>query len=89
MPVDLSWHGLRYARKVGVERPVQSDVLNLPFANNRFDLVLSVDVLPHLPRDEETVAAGEMAGVLAPGGLLVIRAAALDILRSRHSRVCA
>ena len=85
VPVDISWDGLSYARRMGVERPVQSDICSLPFASASFDLVMSVDVLPHLPRGVERLAAAEFARVLAPGGLLFVRAAALDILRSRHS----
>jgi len=85
VPVDLSWDGLRYAREMGVEHAAQADVMELPFPDGAFDLVMSVDVLPHLPRGEEHRAAREMARVLARGGLLVARAAALDVLRSRHS----
>jgi len=84
-PVDISWDGLAYARKMGVERVAQADIRRLPFAAGAFDLVLSIDVLPHLPPGEEDGAICEFARVLAPGGLLVIRAAALDVLRSRHS----
>jgi SAM-dependent methyltransferase len=85
IPMDLSADGLRYARQMGVERPVQGDTCKLPFATGAFDLVLSMDVLPHLPAGSEQQAANEMARVLAPGGLLAVRAAALDLLRSRHS----
>jgi len=85
VPLDISWDGLSYARKMGVRNPVQSDICSLPFAAAAFDLVLSVDVLPHLPPGLEHQAASEFARVLAPGGSLLIRAAALDILRSRHS----
>jgi SAM-dependent methyltransferase len=85
VPVDISWDGLAYARRLGVERPVQADICILPFAPAAFDLVLSVDVLQHLPPGAESLAVSEFARVLAPGGLLVARAAALDILRSRHS----
>ncbi len=85
IPLDLSADGLRYARGMGVERPVQGDTCLLPFAAGAFDLVLSMDVLPHLPAGAEQQAAREMARVLAPGGILAVRAAALDILRSRHS----
>jgi SAM-dependent methyltransferase len=83
--VDISPDGLNYARKLGVQRPVQADICSLPFAPATFDMVLSVDVLPHLPRGIESGAISEMARVLRHGGHLVIRAAALDILRSRHS----
>jgi SAM-dependent methyltransferase len=85
VPMDFSWHGLRYARQMGVERAVQGDIRGLPFSDGAFDLVMSVDVLPHLPRGQEQLAARELARVLARGGLLVVRTAALDILRSRHS----
>jgi SAM-dependent methyltransferase len=85
VPLDVSSHGLRYARRMGVQRPIQGDTCNLPFASGIFDLVISLDVLPHLARGREREAAAEMARVLAPGGLLAIRASALDILRSRHS----
>jgi len=86
VPMDLSADGLRYAREMGVTRPVQGDTCSLPFTKDAFDIVLSMDVLPHLPPGAEIQAAKEMARVLAPGGLLVVRAAALDILRSRHSQ---
>lgn len=85
VPMDISPDGLRYARAMGVERAVQGDATNIPFAGGAFDLVLSVDVLAHLDRGTETAAAREMARVLAPGGLVVVRTSALDILRSRHS----
>lgn len=83
--MDLSSEGLRYARAMGVQRPVQGDICTLPFASSAFDIVLSMDVLPHLPAGAEQHAVREMARVLAPGGLLVVRAAALESLRSRHS----
>jgi SAM-dependent methyltransferase len=85
VPTDISWDGLAHARRMGVQRPVQADICRLPFAPASFDLVVSVDVLPHLPHGAERLAVCEFARVLAPGGLLAIRAAALDILRSRHS----
>ncbi len=85
VPLELSWDGLRYAREMGVQQPVQGDIRALPFPGGAFDLVISIDVLAHLPRGHEHDAARELSRVLAPGGLLVVRTAALDILRSRHS----
>jgi SAM-dependent methyltransferase len=85
VPLDLSWDGLRYAREMGVQQPVQGDIRALPFPHGAFDLVMSIDVLAHLPRGQEQPAVRELSRVLAPGGLLVVRTAALDILRSRHS----
>ena len=85
VPMDISADGLRYARSMGVERPVQGDTTRLPFEDRSFDLVLSMDVLVHLPRPKEYDAMRELVRVLRHRGMLVIRTAALDVLRSRHS----
>jgi SAM-dependent methyltransferase len=85
VPMDISADGLRYARGMGIERPVQGDVRSMPFEAGTFDLVFSIDVLAHLPRPDEQSAAREMARVLTPGGLVAVRTSAFDFLRSRHS----
>jgi SAM-dependent methyltransferase len=82
---DLGWEGLRYARQLGVKHALQCDAMALPFPCASFDFVMSLDMIVHLPRPLELEAAREWTRVLAPGGLLVVRAAALDLLRSRHS----
>jgi SAM-dependent methyltransferase len=84
-PADLGWEGLEFGRKMGLERLVQADLRALPYRAGSFDMVMSLDVVVHLPRGEENTAMRELVRVLAPGGLLVIRVSALDILRSRHS----
>ncbi len=84
VPLDYSRDGLHYARALGVRDPVQGDTRSLPFPTGVFDLVLSIDVIAHLPRGEEFAAASELVRVTKPGGLLVVRTSALDILRSRH-----
>jgi SAM-dependent methyltransferase len=84
-PLDLGWEGLRYGQEMGLERLAQADLRALPYRANAFDLVMSLDVIVHLQRGEEYGALREMARVLVPGGLLVLRTSALDILRSRHT----
>jgi SAM-dependent methyltransferase len=88
-PVDLGWEGLVYARSMGLERLLQCDVAALPFESGSFDLLQSMDVIVHFPRGEERRAVAEFARVLCPGGTLVIRVSALDILQSRHSTFAA
>jgi ubiquinone/menaquinone biosynthesis C-methylase UbiE len=84
-PLDLGREGLEYARGYGLDRLIQGNVMALPFAAESFDAVVSMDVLVHLPRGEEVQALSEFARVLKPGGLLVLRLAAFEMLRSRHS----
>lgn len=85
--IDLSTVGLAYARdRYGLERIAGADLESLPFADGRFDAVLSMDVLVHFPRGKEHRAVAELVRVLRPGGTLFLRVSALDILRSRHSQ---
>jgi len=83
--LDLDWGGLRHAQERGVSRLTQGDLAALPFPAESFDAVISLDVIVHFPRGEEGRALAELTRVLARGGLLVLRVAALDTLRSRHS----
>ena len=84
-PLDLQMEGLQYAKGLGVTGLAQGDVAALPYRSGAFDAVACLDVIVHFPRGGESRALAELARVLAPGGLLVLRVAALDVLRSRHS----
>ncbi len=56
-------------RELGVGNPVQGDIRSLPFCRGAFDLVMSLDVLAHLPPGEEHGAARELvAGDAAAAG---------------------
>ncbi len=85
VPLDLAPEGLQYGRSLGVERMVQGNIAALPFADNSFDALVSMDVLVHFPRGQEVTPFAEFVRVVKPGGLLAIRVSALDLLRSRHS----
>lgn len=85
-PTDIAWQALGYMQRTGVERAVQADLTALPYTSEAFDAAMSLDVLVHLRQGSEEAAMGELARVLKRGGLLVLRVAALNILRSRHSQ---
>jgi ubiquinone/menaquinone biosynthesis C-methylase UbiE len=84
-PVDVESTALRYAQSLEIDKTAQADVRSLPFRDKSFDLVLSLDVLVHIPRGDERKCLAEFFRVLKPGGMLVLRAAAFNALRSRHS----
>lgn len=84
-PLDLSVEGLKHGQRLGVAGLVQGDLQCLPFKNEAFDAVLSLDVIVHFAAGEEGRAFEELARVLRPGGLFVVRVSALNMLRSRHS----
>ncbi|MCC6586739.1 MAG: methyltransferase domain-containing protein [Bryobacterales bacterium] len=84
-PLDLGYEGLEYARRYGLRRLTQGDIQALPYRAGSFDALLSMDVVVHIPRGEERRPFREFHRVLRPGGLLAVRVAALDVLKSRHS----
>lgn len=69
---DLEYYGVELAlnptakSKENLIVPIQADVVNLPFANESFDAIVSTDVLEHIPNAEAVVE--EIKRVLKPGG---------------------
>lgn len=71
--IDVAPEGLAAAAAAG-ERVVEASALELPFETASMDLVVTFDVLQHLPLDGgDRRALGEMHRVLRPGGWLLIR----------------
>jgi SAM-dependent methyltransferase len=82
---DLERDALLYAMKHGCRRLAQADIAALPFPDRHFDAAVSLDVMVYVPRGQESSVLKELVRVVAPGGLLVLRTAALEILRSHHA----
>jgi SAM-dependent methyltransferase len=81
---DVSSQALGFANKRKIAPLVQADVCRLPFASESFDLVTSFDVIYHLGISNDREALLEMARVLRPQGLLLLRVPALQLLHGRH-----
>jgi SAM-dependent methyltransferase len=58
-------------------------LLSLPYAAHTFDRALCLDVLEHLPYDDQIVALSELFRVLKPGGELLVSVPNLAHLQSR------
>lgn len=83
--VDLESEAMRYCLERRAPHPTQASIVSLPFPDGAFDLVASMDVLPHFLPGEEQAPFAELVRVLRPQGFLLLRAAALKLFRSRHS----
>ncbi len=81
---DLADAALERVRKRGFGRIARASVTEIPFKPESFDLVFSFDVLQQIPAGVNGAAIREMHRVLKPGGLLFIRVAAFEWLRSSH-----
>lgn len=51
---------------------IEGSVLDIPFEDGVFDLVVMFDVIEHLPKGSETVALNEIYRVLRTGGRIVL-----------------
>lgn len=81
--LDLSDEALRFCRSRGVAA-ARGSLLALPFPDGSFDGVTSFDVLYHRWVEDDAAAVREIARVLRPGGLLLLRVPALKMLWGAH-----
>jgi SAM-dependent methyltransferase len=81
--VDLSPLAVITTRRRG-GRVAQGNLLGLPYASSSFDVVTSFDVLYHAWVEDDARAVRELARVLKPGGLMLVKVPALKILWGAH-----
>jgi SAM-dependent methyltransferase len=81
--VDLSPDALAFCRERGVVA-LRASVLGLPFRDQAFEAVTSFDVIYHAWVGDDRAAVAEMARVLRPGGVLLVRVPALRALWGAH-----
>ena len=65
--------GLSLLNQVGERcesKKVSGSIVELPFKNNRFDVVMSTEVIEHTP--DPLTALREISAVVKPGGLLLV-----------------
>lgn len=81
--VDLSEEAIRFCRERGVAA-ARGRLQALPFPDASFDAVTSFDVLYHRWIEDDQAAVAELARVLRPGGVLLVRVPALKMLWGAH-----
>jgi SAM-dependent methyltransferase len=81
--IDLAPEAIAFCKERGV-RAVRASLLALPLGSSSFDAVTSLDVLYHAWVTDDRAAVAEMARVLRPGGVLLVRVPALRALWGAH-----
>lgn len=82
--VDINPVAIKYSQKKNIKNLKKASVMDLPFHNNLFDLVVSLDVLYHKMVNDDRKALSEFYRVLKPNGLVLIRVPAFEFLRGAH-----
>jgi SAM-dependent methyltransferase len=83
--IELSETSVALARQRDVGEIVAGSVLEMPFADDSFDLAVSLDVIEHL--EDDLTALRELRRVLAPGGALLVTVPAYQWLWSGHDKI--
>jgi len=80
--LDFSALSMHFCHKRGVHRLMRGDVVKLPIASNSIDLILALDLIEHIERDDLMIR--EFHRVLRPGGYLMATVPAHQELWSDH-----
>jgi SAM-dependent methyltransferase len=80
--LDMNEFALQCCRRRGIVRTLLADGQALPFVNERFDVIMGLDIFEHIPDDD--LAFRECARVLRPDGLLVLSVPAFRFLWGPH-----
>ena len=83
--VELAEASVALARERDVGEVIAGSVLELPFADASFDLIVSLDVSEHLQDDFS--ALREFRRTIAPGGALLVTVPAYQWLWSGHDEI--
>ncbi len=67
--IDLSDAGALAARRNGYDATYSAELSSLPFPDNSFDYVVSLDVIGHIGMEEKDAVLAEIKRVLHPGGV--------------------
>lgn len=86
--VDVSEVSIKYCNERGLKNVCLGSIVNLPFADESFDLVIVLDVLCMLEKGDLSKAIKNVHRVLKPGGKLILNEPAYNWLRSQHDMSC-
>jgi SAM-dependent methyltransferase len=83
--IELSSTSVQLARERQAGEVIEGSVLEMPFADDGFDLAVSLDVIEHL--EDDLGALRELRRTVAPGGALLVTVPAYQWLWSGHDEI--
>jgi SAM-dependent methyltransferase len=83
--IELSETSVALARERDAGEVLAGSVLEMPFADDSFELAVSLDVIEHL--EDDLAALRELRRTVAPGGSLLVTVPAYQWLWSGHDEI--
>lgn len=84
---DISQEALKFAKRNGLKKLKKGSVTNIPYKDDFFNALVSIDVLYHKQVGSDLKAFQEFKRVLKPGGILIVKNPAHNWLRGSHDIV--
>lgn len=82
--VELASQAFPYLRRRSLDNAVRATVLRIPFPDETFDMVVSMDVIYGIESPGDAEALREMGRVLKTGGHLLLNLPSYEFMRSPH-----
>ncbi len=82
--IEISSLAIDYCRKRGLTQLLRASVENMPLKSERFDVIISLDVIYHQAVRDDVWVLKECHRLLAPNGILILNLPAYDWLKSSH-----
>jgi SAM-dependent methyltransferase len=83
--IELSETSVALARQRNAGEVISGSLLEMPFAQESFDLAVTLDVIEHL--EDDLAALRELRRTVAPGGALLVTVPAYQWLWSGHDEI--
>lgn len=85
--IDISEEALKFCRLRNLKNILKGSICSLPFKDNTFNIIISLDVLYHLQVSDDLKTLKEMYRVTAQNGILLLNLPAYDFLKSMHDKM--
>ncbi len=85
--LDYSKEALKFCKTRKLSNIIRASVCDIPFSDDSFDLIISLDVLYHQGVKNDKKALEEFNRVLVKGGILITNLPAYNYLFSEHDKV--
>ncbi|MHC4871599.1 MAG: class I SAM-dependent methyltransferase [Planctomycetota bacterium] len=82
--IDFSEDALSFCNERNISDTSKASVCDIPFSENSFDFVTSLDVIYHQGVEDDIAALKEFKRILKPEGKLILNLPAYEFMKSRH-----